>query len=109
LESYVFLTEHGDFLGEMKAVYDHPVTETITLQPRIGLNLAAQDVPELGLASGFTDAELGLRLRYELTDLLAPYVGVSHERLLGKTVNIARAAGDTVRSTHFVVGFSSSF
>ena len=109
LESYTFVSRRGDVLAEAKAIYDHPLTDRLTLQPRLGINLAAQDIPDQGLAAGFTDTELGLRLRYELTDLFAPYVGISHERLLGRTADIAHEAGDVVRSTHFVVGFSSAF
>jgi copper resistance protein B len=61
------------------------------------------------VGSGPTEIELGLRMRYELTGVFAPYMGISHQRLLGGTVKIARAAGDDVKALHFVVGFSSAF
>jgi copper resistance protein B len=108
-ETYFFVSEKGDFLGEAKVIYDQPVLKRVTLQPRAAFSYALDEVPAQGLASGLTDAEFGLRLRYELSEPFAPYVGVSHERLLGKTADVARLAGDEVKATHFVVGFSSTF
>ncbi|MEO6361363.1 MAG: copper resistance protein B [Sphingomicrobium sp.] len=109
LEAYSFVSEKGDVIAEAKAIYEYQFADRLTLQPRVGFNLAAQDVPDQGIASGFTNAELGLRLRYEVTEKFAPYVGISHERLLGRTANIARDTEEVVRSTHFVFGFSSTF
>lgn len=109
LESFFYLSEKGDVTGELKAIYELPLSPQWTLQPRAVLGYAVQSVPAQGLASGPTEMELGVRLRYELSGVFAPYVGISHERLLGDTVKIARAAGDDVRALHVVVGFSSSF
>lgn len=109
IESMLFLSEKGDLLGELKAVYDFEMAPAVVLQPRIQLGLAAQAIPEQGLGSGITDTEAGLRLRYALAESFAPYVGVSYERLLGETADIARAAGETVSATQFVVGFAATF
>ena len=109
LESYFFLSEKGDATGEMKAIYDLPLSERWTLQPRAVLDYAVQSVAAQGLASGPTQIELGVRLRYELAGVFAPYIGISHQRLLGGTVKVARAAGDDAKSIHFVIGFSSAF
>ena len=109
LEANAFLSERGDLLGELKAVYDLTVAPRIVLQPRVALNLAAQRVLDQDIDDGPTDVELGLRLRYELSGPFAPYVGISHERLLDGSRRIARAAGDRGDATHLVIGFSSSF
>ena len=109
LEANAFLSERGDLLGELKAVYDLTVAQRVVLQPRVALNLAAQRVLDQDIDDGPTDVELGLRLRYELSGPFAPYVGLSHERLLDGSRRIARAAGDRVAATHLVIGFSSSF
>jgi copper resistance protein B len=61
------------------------------------------------VGSGLVDAELGLRLRYEVTREFAPYVGVSYEEKAGGTRRIARAAGEDVRSTGFVMGVRAWF
>ena len=109
VESYFYLSEKGDVTGELKAIYDLPLSERWTLQPRGVLDYALQSVAAQGFASGPSKIELGMRLRYELAGVFAPYIGISHERLLGGTVKFARAAGDDVRAVHFVVGFSSAF
>ena len=44
-----------------------------------------------------------------MSRLVAPYIGISHERLLGRTARIARRDGEVSRSTHFVSGFSPAF
>jgi copper resistance protein B len=109
LESYAFLSHKGDVTAEVKAIYDIALTPRTTVQPRLTLNFALQDVPEQGLASGVTDTELSLRLIHEITENFAPYVGIVHERLLDGSADIAREAGNVVQSTHFIIGISASF
>lgn len=109
VEGMLYLSTKGDLLASLEAYYDQRITQRLILQPRIELNLAAQDVPESRLGSGFTDIELGLRLRYEIVREVAPYVGVSWDRSLGRTAGIARAAGDRRSSTNLVIGIRTWF
>ena len=104
VEGAVFLSDKGDVLGRLEGYYDQRITQHLILQPRVELNFAAQDVPANGIGSGLSDAELGLRLRYEIKREFAPYVGISWERKLGDTADFARAAGDRVQATSFVAG-----
>ena len=85
------------------------LTQHLILQPRFELNLSARDVPVQGLGSGLSDAEFGLLLRYEALRGFAPYFGISHERKIGDTTRLARAAGDDVPSTGFVLGIRAWF
>ena len=109
VETYAYLSQKGDVTGEMKAVLDIPLAGRCTIQPRAVVSWAAQDVARQGLVAGVTGTELGLRLHYRIADAISPYVGVSHEQLLGRTATLARSAGDSVRATHVVIGLSSSF
>ena len=77
VEGALFLSDKGDLLGRVQAYYDQRITQRLIVQPRAELNLAAQDVPASGIAAGLSEAELGLRLRYEIKREVAPYVGVS--------------------------------
>jgi copper resistance protein B len=43
-------------------------------------------------------------LRYELDRRFAPYVGLVHERVFGRTADYRRAEGEVVRDTRLVVG-----
>lgn len=104
VEGAAFLSTKGDLLGRLEGYYDQRITQRLILQPRVELNLSAQDVPENRLGAGLTDAELGLRLRYEFAREFAPYIGVSYEAKTGRTADFARADGKDPTSTSFVAG-----
>lgn len=100
----LFLDERGQVLGRLEGSYDLRLTQRLVLQPRAELNFAAKSDAATGTGSGLSDAELGLRLRYEIQRDFAPYVGVSWERKAGDTADFARAAGQRAESTSFVIG-----
>ncbi|BCA64375.1 hypothetical protein HMP09_p0023 (plasmid) [Sphingomonas sp. HMP9] len=99
-----FLSNKGDLLGRLEGYYDQRVTQRLILQPRAELNFAAQDVPENRIGSGLSNAELGLRLRYEIRREFAPYVGVSWDRKVGDTARFARASGEDATARSIVAG-----
>lgn len=104
VEGAAFLSDKGDVLGRLEGYYDQRITQRLVLQPRVELNLSAQDVPENRIGAGLSSAELGLRLRYEITRQFAPYVGVSYEAKTGQTARYARSDGDDPTTTSFVAG-----
>jgi len=104
VEGALFLSTKGDVLGRLGGYYDQRITQRLILQPRVEFNLSAQDVPENGLGAGLTDAELGLRLRYEFRRQFGPYVGVSYLAQTGRTADFTRAEGKDPSTTSFVAG-----
>lgn len=104
VEGALFLSDKGDLLGRFEGYYDQRIMQRLVLQPRVEFNLAAQDMPANRIGAGLTDAEFGLRLRYEITRRFAPYVGVSHEAKTGRTADFARADGEDPSTTSFVAG-----
>ncbi|MFC0203274.1 copper resistance protein B [Novosphingobium soli] len=104
VEGALFLSNKGDLLGRVEGYYDQRITQRLVLQPRLELNLSAQDVPENDIGSGLVNIELGARLRYEISRQFAPYVGVSYLRKTGDTARLSRLAGEDVHATSFVVG-----
>lgn len=104
VEGALFLSNKGDVLGRVEGYYDQRITQRLVLQPRVEVNLAAQDVPENDIGSGLVDVELGARLRYEFSRQFAPYVGVSYLRKAGDTARLSRLAGEDVHATSFVAG-----
>jgi copper resistance protein B len=100
----LFVGDQGQVLGRIEGSYDFLLTQRLALQPRAELNFASQNDAATGTGSGLSDAELGLRLRYEIKREFAPYVGVSWERRFGDTADFARSAGQRVETTSFVVG-----
>lgn len=104
VEAQAFLSNKGNVHFRAEGSYDQRITQRLVLQPAAEVNIAAQDVPELGIGSGLSNIELGLRLRYEFAREFAPYIGVNWERNFGDTARYARAAGDRASATSLVMG-----
>jgi copper resistance protein B len=109
VDAAAFLSTEGDLTARVEAEYDQRVTQRLILQPRVEVEASASDVPELGLGSGFTHVEAGVRLRYEIAKEFAPYVGVEWSRELGDTADFTRAAGGEPEHTRFVIGLKAWF
>ena len=109
IDAAAFLSTEGDLTARVEAEYDQRITQRLILQPRIEVEASAADAPELGLGSGLTHVEAGLRLRYEITKEFAPYVGVEWSRELGDTADFTRAVGAEPEHTRFVIGLKAWF
>jgi copper resistance protein B len=109
LGGWTYLSHKGEASARLAGFYNLTLIGALVLQPSFELDASAADVPELGLGRGFTYAELGLRLRYEIRPWLAPYVGASWSRDLGRTARLTRAAGDDPESKSLVAGVRSEF
>jgi copper resistance protein B len=104
LSGQLFLSDKGDFRARAEGSYDQRITQRLILSPRAEINLSAQNMPHIGVGSGLTDFELGLRLRYEVRKEFAPYIGVEWAQKVGETGHLARAAGEDASVTNFVAG-----
>jgi copper resistance protein B len=105
----LFLSTKGELLGRVESTYDLRLTQRLILQPRAELNFAAQNTAETQTGSGLSNAELGLRLRYEIKREFAPYIGVSWDRKVGKTADYARARGEDIGGATIVAGIRAWF
>jgi len=104
VDAAAFLSTQGELTARFEAELDQRITQRLIAQARVELNVAAEDVPELGIGAGFNRAELGLRLRYEIRREFAPYVGIEQEWRIGKSADFARAEGAQASVTNYVVG-----
>ncbi|TXC69288.1 copper resistance protein B [Sphingorhabdus soli] len=104
IDAAAFLSNKGDVTARIEAEYDQRITQRLILQPRGEVNLAAQDIPALGIGAGIDSLELGVRLRYEFAREFAPYIGVEQEWKLGGSADFARAAGHDPSVTNYVAG-----
>jgi len=109
MSAAAFLSTEGDLTVRAEAEYDQRITQKWILQPALELEMSASDIPELEIGSGLTSVTAGLRLRYEIRKEFAPYVGVEWSRSFGDTADYARARGDDVDATRFVVGIKAWF
>jgi len=108
-EGALFLSEKGHLSARLEGSTDFRLAQRLVLQPRAELNFAAEDDPRRGIGAGLSDAELGLRLRYEIRREFGPYVGVVWSRKFGDTADFARADGEDVEDVRAVVGLRAWF
>lgn len=104
-----FVSTEGDVTSRAEAEYDLRLTQKLILQPSAELNFAAQDIPDLDVGAGFTEANIGVRLRYEISRSFAPYVGVEWTGALGETRDIRESLGADTQSTRAVIGLRALF
>jgi copper resistance protein B len=93
----------------LEVAYETLLTNRLVLQPLVEFNLFGQDDVERGIGSGLGTVEIGLRLRYEVTRRVAPYVGIVGERAYGRTADFRRAEGADIDDTRVVAGVRTWF
>ncbi|MGH2669147.1 MAG: copper resistance protein B [bacterium] len=104
VDADVFVSEEGDVSARLEVEYPLLLTQKLILQPSFEVDLAVQEVEELGVGPGLSQVELGLRLRYEIVRELAPYVGFVWERKVGRTADLAEGDGEEFDIPAFVAG-----
>ena len=116
LAPYLFEVDAALFIGEsdqvgatLQAEYEYMLTQRWVLSPEIELGFHAKDDKETGTGSGLSEAELGLRLAYELRREFAPYLGVNGWSKYGNTADYARAHGEETSDVQFVAGIRAWF
>jgi copper resistance protein B len=108
-EGQLFVSNKGDVHLSATAAHDIRVTQRFVVEPELELDMALQDVPELGIGAGFDTLELSLRARYEIARNFAPYLGVVWERKLGGSADMARLEGEKPSVVSFMVGLRAWF
>lgn len=109
LSAAAFVSTQGEVTAKIEALIDQRLTQRLILQPRVEANLSAQDIPAIGLGSGVTSLQAGLRLRYEIRREFAPYIGVEWQKQFGRTATIARASGGTADRLVALAGLRAWF
>jgi copper resistance protein B len=109
VDAALFLGNEGRTSARLSAEYELLFTQRLVLTPEVEVNLYGKDDPEIGVGSGLSDMELGLRLRYEIRREFAPYIGVSWIQKFGGTADIARAEGEPTSDLQWVAGVRAWF
>ena len=116
LAPYFFESDIALFIGEsgrtalrLESEYELLLTQRLILTPDIAINFYGQDDADLGLGSGLSDLEVGLRLRYEIRREFAPYIGVNWTKLFGNTADFAGFAGEDTSEAQLVIGLRAWF
>jgi copper resistance protein B len=109
VDAALFVGEAGQLGARMDAEYEYLFTQRLILTPEFEVNLHTKDDPEVGIGSGLSDMQLGLRLRYEIRREFAPYVGVNWTKQFGQTADFARAEGEDTSDVQLVAGIRAWF
>lgn len=104
VDATLYAGEHGDIAARLEAEYEVLFTQRLILQPRLETNLYGQNDSETGTGSGLSDLSVGLRLRYEITRQIAPYVGIQWAGLYGNAADYARDDNSPTEVTSWVIG-----
>lgn len=104
VDAAAFVSTKGELTAKVSAEADQRLPQRLILQPRIEMNLSAQDIPEIGLGAGVTSLQAGLRLRYEIRREFAPYVGVEWQKKFGRTASFTRTSGGNADRVAAVAG-----
>lgn len=105
IEAALYVGDSGRTAARFSIDYDVLLTQRLILQPQFELDAYGKQDPENGIGSGLSHMELGLRLRYELCREFAPYVGLTWERKLGDTADLASSVKGDDSDTSIVLGF----
>ncbi|MBV8682471.1 MAG: copper resistance protein B, partial [Caulobacteraceae bacterium] len=95
--------------AKVQVSYDQLITNRLILEPEAELKAYSQTDRARRIGAGASDLDAGLRLEYQVTRKVAPYVGVVWEQTSGKTADLVQAAGEPRGDVLFAVGLRSWF
>lgn len=105
----LFFGESGRIGARLEMEKEFSLAEKIALVPEMTVNAHSKDDPQTGTGSGLSDAEVAVRLFYQVTPAFAPYVGAVWGKTYGDTADYVRADGDSTEGSVVMLGFSYSF
>ncbi len=76
IEATAYVGDGGRTAARLRAAYELLLTQRLILQPEVELNWYGRSDHAREVAAGLSEAEAGLRLRYEIRREIAPYIGV---------------------------------
>jgi copper resistance protein B len=77
LDATLYADKQGRTAARFEASYDLRFTQRLILTSDLELNFYGKNDPNRDVHAGLSDGEFGLRLRYEFSRRLAPYLGVN--------------------------------
>jgi copper resistance protein B len=84
--------------------YEALFTQKLILTPSLKFSAYSADDESMGIGSGISSSEFGLRLRYEFSREFAPYIGLKFNKFFGKTADYVEAEGGKDSETSLVAG-----
>lgn len=104
-EATLFVGNDGRSAFRLKTEKEMMLTQRWSLTPEVVADFHGHNDAETGTGSGLSTLEAGIRLGFQVTPQFSPYIGINWEKSFGNTADFARAEGEDVDSTQFVLGF----
>ena len=104
VEVTAYVGESGRLAARLEGEYELLLSNRLILQPKLEADLYGRDDPANIIGSGLSEAEFGLRLRYEFSPRFAPYVGHVWSRKFGRTARFAEDEGLETDDRAWVAG-----
>ena len=76
-EVTLYLADQGRTAARARIENELSITQRLILQPELEANFYGKSDPQRDVRAGLSDADIGLRLRYEIRREFAPYIGVA--------------------------------
>jgi copper resistance protein B len=104
IDAALFIGGSGRTAARLEVDYEILFTQRLILEPEVEINWYGEDDPAVGVGSGFSEIQAGLRLRYEIRREIAPYVGINWWNKFGDTRDLAKSAGEATDDLEFLAG-----
>lgn len=104
VEITAYVGDAGRTALHAKTEYELLFTQKLILQPRVEAEAYGKRDAKSGLDSGLSGLTAGIRLRYEITRQIAPYIGIEWTGAYGGTADYLRIAGRGADEGRVVAG-----
>ena len=105
----LFLSERGSISARLKVEKDFLLTQRLIIQPQAEVGIVLNDGNEADAGKKNSVSDLGVRLRYEITRDVAPYIGVNYEREWGGYGSPLQGEQAQTGATSLLVGVRLSY
>ena len=90
--------------GRITGSYDLLLTQRLIAQPEFELNFYSTKDPSREIGTGLSELDTGLRIRYEISRKIAPYIGVAYNGKFGETAGFVNRSRGIVNDPRFIFG-----
>lgn len=104
-----YLDPSGRSAAKLEIEYEMLLSNRLILQPAVEMSFSSHADAAGHGGGGFPRLEGGLRLRYEISRRIAPYIGVIHAGRVDGTSDDGRQGAEAVGGTRWVAGLRAWF
>ena len=104
VDASLFFNDDGETALRLESEYEIMLSQRWVLAPEFEANINGFNNQARATGSGLSDVEAGLRLRYEWRREINPYIGITWEKSFGNSADFAKAEGEEISHTQFVIG-----